>query len=373
VVNQIRKADLEDLDFLDAEEIQSDGTFVYLTTTVVSTTSGTKVVVVNLPSDGEGLITGADHPVQSGDIVILTGTSGSLGNGKFTVDTVIDDTSFSVLETIGTSTGGSINFYYKAGALSVGLDPTGMIHVVSNNVQDAIFELDSAVGTGSSGITALEHKTLRQLIHLADEGGPYEGFTTGAYQETLPASNAFPTSIIWWTSSAKLAKIVEESITYNANKTIATDNWKVYNTDGSTLLAEITDTVTYSGVFELYRTRSITDYSVSSGYITSEDHKILRQLIHLAEEGGPYEGFSTGAYRETLPSASPFPTSVIWWTDSGKTSKIVEETITYNSNKTVATDQWEVYATDGVTVLATVTDTVTYSGVFELNRTRAIA
>lgn len=110
---------------------------------------------------------------------------------------------------------------------------------------------------GGTGVTESAHKTLRQLIHLAEEGGPFEGFASGAFQETLPASDPFPTSIIWWTSAAKTAKIVEETITYNANKTINTDQWKVYDVDGSTVLATVTDTITYSGVFELSRTRTI--------------------------------------------------------------------------------------------------------------------
>lgn len=107
--------------------------------------------------------------------------------------------------------------------------------------------------------------------------------------------------------------------------------------------------------------------------ISATVHRTLRQLVHLADGGGPFEGFTTGAYREILPSTSPFPTSVIWWTDSGKTAKIVEHALTYNANKTVATSQWKAYDTDGVTVLATVTDTMTYSGIFETSRTRAIA
>ena len=101
------------------------------------------------------------------------------------------------------------------------------------------------------------------------------------------------------------------------------------------------------------------------------DHPKLRQLIHFIDNG-PAEGFTTGAFREVLPVADPFPTSVIWWTDSGKTEKIVEKTITYTGvNPT--TIEWEIYDTDGSTVLATVTDTISYSGVFETSRTRAIA
>jgi hypothetical protein len=109
-----------------------------------------------------------------------------------------------------------------------------------------------------TGLSEAAHKTLRQLIHLADEGGPWEGFASGAYEETLPTADPFPTSVIWWTSSAKTAKIVEETVTYNANKTINTDQWKVYDTDGSTVLATATDTYAYSGIFVLSRTRVVT-------------------------------------------------------------------------------------------------------------------
>jgi hypothetical protein len=99
----------------------------------------------------------------------------------------------------------------------------------------------------------------------------------------------------------------------------------------------------------------------------------LRELIHLAEEGGPFEGFASGAFQEILPSGDPFPTSFIWWTSSSKTSKIVEETIVYNANRTINTDQWKVYDIDGSTILATVTDIFTYNGVFIVSITRTIA
>ena len=115
----------------------------------------------------------------------------------------------------------------------------------------------SLESTVTSGITENQHKTLRQLIHLANQG-PYEGFASGAYQETLPAAAVFPTSFIWWESAAKLKKIVEETVTYNSQKLITSDEWKVYNTDGVTVLKTATDTITYSGVFETNRTRTIT-------------------------------------------------------------------------------------------------------------------
>lgn len=103
--------------------------------------------------------------------------------------------------------------------------------------------------------------------------------------------------------------------------------------------------------------------------ISEATHKVLRQLIHFID-GGPAEGFVTGAYRETTGTA--FPSAIIWWESSAKLKKIVEKTLTY-TGAFPTTIVWKVYATDGSTVLATVTDTITYSGAFETSRTRAIA
>jgi hypothetical protein len=108
----------------------------------------------------------------------------------------------------------------------------------------------------ATGISEAAHKVLRQLIHFIDSG-PAEGFVSGAFEEILPAGNPFPTSHTWWESAAKLKKIVELTITRNANQTPATEAWKVYDTDGSTVLATVTDTWAYSGIFPLSRTRAI--------------------------------------------------------------------------------------------------------------------
>jgi len=119
-----------------------------------------------------------------------------------------------------------------------------------------------------------------------------------------------------------------------------------------------------------FREEGVTKTLTGTG-ISEAQHKALRNLIHFINSG-PADGFASGAYRETLPSADPFPTSVIWWTSVVKTAKIVERLLTYNVNKTILTDQWKVYATDGTTVLATATDTPSYSGIFETSRVRVI-
>lgn len=134
-------------------------------------------------------------------------------------------------------------------------DPTelGMTRLVNGEFKfvdsTGVFNLRSPGG----GITEAQHKVLRQLIHFIEDG-PAEGFTTGAYRETT--GTVFPTAIVWWESSSKLKKIVERLVAWTG-VLVTTDKWKVYDTDGSTVLWTVTDTISYSGVFETSRTRAI--------------------------------------------------------------------------------------------------------------------
>lgn len=124
----------------------------------------------------------------------------------------------------------------------------------------------------------------------------------------------------------------------------------------------------YSGSFLGYDSSGLFNLRSGTG-LTEEAHKVLRQLVHFLDDG-PAEGFTSGAYREMSP-AGPFPTSIIWWESSAKLKKIIERTISWTgANPT--TDEWKVYDTDGSTVLATVSDAISYSGPFETNRTRTI-
>ena len=108
---------------------------------------------------------------------------------------------------------------------------------------------------------------------------------------------------------------------------------------------------------------------LATGGITSAQHKVIRQLIHFIDDG-PAEGFSSGAYREV--TGTVFPSAVVWWESSSKLKKIVSKDITW-SGVNATTIVWKMYSTDGSTVLATITDTISYSGIFETSRTRAIA
>ena len=252
----IIREDIRHEDIVDAVEQISDGTtsVIFTGATVVSTTSSTKTVVLS----GVDLLRDPEI-IENLDIIVLAGTSSGAADGTYTVDARVDGTSFTVNETIADSTGGTCEARNPSGARRTGFDATGLTVVTANNVQDAIEELD-AQGAGS-GITAAQHKALRQLIHFVETNSPGDGFGSGPYySETLPAADPFPTSETWWETSSKTNKICRWEGTYNANKTFATEKWIVYKSDGTNPAADATDTISYSGVFETSRSRAIVVY-----------------------------------------------------------------------------------------------------------------
>lgn len=112
--------------------------------------------------------------------------------------------------------------------------------------------------------------------------------------------------------------------------------------------------------------------ATSGTFLTPFQHQTLRQLIHFVDEG-PGDGFTTGAYKVTLPTGSIFPTSIIWYEDNTEAKIIVSKTIVW-AGIVPATITWQVYNTDGVTVAHTVSDSITYvNHIFESTRTRTIS
>lgn len=111
--------------------------------------------------------------------------------------------------------------------------------------------------------------------------------------------------------------------------------------------------------------------SGGGGGLTPFEHQTLRQLIHFIDEG-PGDGFASGAFKEVLPNGSPFPTSITWYLDVAKTKKLVEKFVTYNSSHFPVNIHWNMYDFDGVTIIHTVIDAITYTTAFEHTRTRTI-
>jgi hypothetical protein len=107
--------------------------------------------------------------------------------------------------------------------------------------------------------------------------------------------------------------------------------------------------------------------AAASGGITPAQHKALRDLIHFIDNG-PADGFASGSVRE-LTYTSGLVTRVVWWTDATKTLKIVQTDVTYTGALSTA-EVWQMFDTDGVTVLVTLTDSIIYSGALETERTR---
>lgn len=108
--------------------------------------------------------------------------------------------------------------------------------------------------SNSSYLTASQHKALKDLIHFVNDG-PADGFASGAYRE-ITYTGAFPSAVIWWESSAKLKKIVSVDITRNADVSPATETWKIFDSDGSTVLITLVDTINYTSGRESSRTRT---------------------------------------------------------------------------------------------------------------------
>ena len=245
----ISREDVRDLHFIDAEELASPATTVIFTgATVVSTTSSTKRVVLS----GIDIIYDTEYQLEADDIVVLSGTSGGSGDGTFTVAAVVDATTFDVNESIGDSTGGSCEARHPAGAAKVGADPTNLVFSSATDVQQVLEDLDYGLNVG--------HRSLMHLIHFL-LSGMGDGYGSGPYvSEILPAGDPFPTSETWYKTASKTNKVVRYEVTYNANKTHATEKVILYKSDGVSKLIEATDTISYSGMFPTGYTRSITEY-----------------------------------------------------------------------------------------------------------------
>jgi hypothetical protein len=138
-----------------------------------------------------------------------------------------------------------------------GVDPS-VIGEIRRNGSD----IKAKDGTGvfnlrsGAGLTAEQHKALLQLTHFIDEG-PAEGFASGATKEI--DGGLFPTEIRWKRADTTL--LVKKTITRSGggatNLAPTPIVWRIYDTDGTSILSTVSDTISYSGVAETGRTRTI--------------------------------------------------------------------------------------------------------------------
>ncbi len=139
--NKIAKEDVTDEDFVDAVELISDGYSIYRTVTLTSTTTATRNVVIN-PADSLDILTDVDDALQIDDLVDI---SGNVAAGRYTVELIIDSTTFRVVESILDSAGGAADFVHPAGATKIGVDGYELAHSSSSVLQDVLEDLDDAI------------------------------------------------------------------------------------------------------------------------------------------------------------------------------------------------------------------------------------
>jgi hypothetical protein len=176
-MNRISRTDVVDAEFVDAIELASDGyTDPYRTVSIVSTTNVSGDVVISTPTVIDRL-DNIDEPVQVGDIFeILAGTAA----GVYTVAAIIDpDNTFSVLEPIADSVGGSGNLYHPSGATKVGVDPRNINNSDSTVLQQVLEDLDSAIDGYGAG-TLPDATCCGQILYSVD------GLT---FQRALPITS----------------------------------------------------------------------------------------------------------------------------------------------------------------------------------------
>lgn len=107
-------------------------------------------------------------------------------------------------------------------------------------------------------INALTEKS-RRLILLAGCDGPYETYSS-SYRTIgyLNTTSVFPTESIWYEDSFLTKKILSHFVEYNSMRQITKSIWTVYDNNGITPLYVATDIITYNGLKEIYRERTLT-------------------------------------------------------------------------------------------------------------------
>ena len=246
---------------VDEENYITEEEFVagYLTSLVHPSLTGLPVTSTSSITKNIYVTTGTfqKYKVNINDIAVITGGAAV---GEYTVSGINDQQQITVYENIADTSGvGTLSIYNPVAASKIGVDPTNITGTIATNLQEVLEDLSQQVV--ASGINENTHASLHQLIHFIDEG-PAEQFTSGAYKEILPMGNIFPISVIWYTDNTKTKKLVEKTIersigaATNIKPTPIT--WKVYDTDGITILATVSDAIVYSGIIEYTRIRTIT-------------------------------------------------------------------------------------------------------------------
>lgn len=138
---------------------------------------------------------------------------------------------------------------YEPGSLWI-VSGTQQAYILTDATSGSAVWKDSTAA--ASGISSNDHKTLRQLIHFINEG-PGDGFYTNPFREIV--GQPFPTRITWWSDAGKTLRLFQTEITRSGIYPV-TESYKMYDADGTTVVARATDSISYFGAYEVARSRS---------------------------------------------------------------------------------------------------------------------
>jgi len=208
-VEQIRDSAIIEEDELASGGVQSpsySGPF-----TIISVVSSTKIIT--LDSTGyDGTTELSSERISHGDIIVITEGSAA---GTYTVNQIINETSFSVNESIPNASSGSLSFYYPSACTKIGKDIISKPNTFRSN-------------------------NLEQILNDLDEEND------GGYSEITYTNGVFVSKITVWNSVAKNKKRSEINYTYSSSPFVSQVIKNIYNENGDTIIATITTDISYS-------------------------------------------------------------------------------------------------------------------------------
>jgi len=232
------------------------------------------------------------------------------------------------------------------------------------NINDSMAAVQAHIGVSGS----LVPESLEFRLHNVSLGHNHDGINSRPVVIGPPLSGStYVSGVFAFTSTTRVGEAIDQinQLLFSS----LSGSMVTFQYEGATQGAGgTTTTVDFvgTGVSASY-VGTTTTYTVTRGLLADD-----RELILLAECGGPFEGYPS-SFNETLMHRAVFPSASIWYTDNTKTSRIIEQELVYTGNNIVPSQSiFRVYEQDGTTVKTTSTDTIYYNGIFEISRSRSI-
>jgi len=102
----------------------------------------------------------------------------------------------------------------------------------------------------------------RYVSQMLDAGLPWPGslscgpIVNGAVQDILPAGALYPTDVIWYLNASKTIQLLHLTYTRDGSGKPTKLVWQIFDTGGALALT-VTDDITYSGLYEVERVRTV--------------------------------------------------------------------------------------------------------------------